>query len=159
MLFFYRKSEKSKKKIKIKGSKKRKKNNELNFQMQRRRQTALTQQSTRSHTVLQKIKNLNMDDSQRQTWRTKTWLYPRSKQKRFAQMYGNSSFLISLLFSLFYLKPACHQGGSSFFSFKTPWLCHKNSFHVNPLLQTSSACTEDAPLTVTHLLTGCATFL
>lgn len=66
-MFFYRKSEKSKKKIKIKGSKKRKKNNELNFQMQRRRQTALTQQSTRSHTVLQKIKNLNMDDSQRQT--------------------------------------------------------------------------------------------
>lgn len=45
----------------------------LTFQMQRCKQTALTLQSTRLHSI---TKRINMEDSQRPTWRTKTWFYP-----------------------------------------------------------------------------------
>lgn len=66
-----------KRKIIIKKKKKKHTKN-LTFQMQRCKQTALTLQSTRLHSI---TKRINMEDSQRPTRRTKTWFYPIFKCK------------------------------------------------------------------------------
>lgn len=69
-LFFLYKKEK---KIVQKKTTKKTYAKNLTFQMQRCKQTALTLQSTRLHSI---TKRINMEDSQRPTRRTKTWFYP-----------------------------------------------------------------------------------
>lgn len=48
----------------------------LTFQMQRWKTDSF---NTAEHQDTQYYKRINMEDSQRQTWRTKTWFYPRFK--------------------------------------------------------------------------------
>lgn len=51
----------------------------LTFQMQRWKTDSF---NTAEHQDTQYYKRINMEDSQRQTWRTKTWFYPRFKHDK-----------------------------------------------------------------------------
>lgn len=72
--------------------------NLLTFQMQRCKQTALTLQSTR---LTQYYKRINMEDSQRQTWRTKTWFYPILNREKKREIHSNAPWLVLCFIQVF----------------------------------------------------------
>jgi len=62
-----------------KEKKDKKDTKKLTFQMQRWKTDSF---NTAEHQDTQYYKRINMEDSQRQTWRTKTWFYPRFKHDK-----------------------------------------------------------------------------